>query len=98
MGTQLHKRYDDAFIRSIFKKYVATDLSVKQVCDILQLKKSRFFMLLNKYKQNPVEFSVSYQKRSPRRITPELERLIIHELEKEKGSIDNLDIPIRNYN
>ena len=98
MGTQLHKRYDDAFIRSIFKKYVARDLSVKQVCDILQLKKSRFFMLLNKYTQNPDEFSVSYQRRSSRKITPELERLVIHELEKEKRLIDNWDIPIRNYN
>jgi len=98
MGTQLHKKYDDEFVRSILKKYVSKDLSVKQVCDILQLKESRFFVLLNKYKQNPGGFTVSYQRRSPYRITPELEDIIINELEKEKGLIDNWEIPIRNYN
>lgn len=98
MGTQLHKKYDDEFVRSILKKYVRKDLSVKQVCDILRLKESRFFVLLNNYKQNPGGFTVSYQRRSPCRITPELEDIIIHELEKEKGLIDNWDIPIRNYN
>jgi len=37
MGIQLHKKFDDAFIQSILEKYISRDLSVKQVCDILQL-------------------------------------------------------------
>jgi len=98
MGEQLHKKYDDEFVKSIFKKYVSRDLSVKQVCDILQLKKSRFFVLLNKYKQNPDEFNVLYKRHSPARISTKLEQLIIHELEKEKQLIDNSDIPLTTYN
>jgi hypothetical protein len=39
MGTQFHKKYDDAFVKSIFNKYVARDLSVKQVWYILHIKK-----------------------------------------------------------
>jgi hypothetical protein len=98
MGSQLHKKYDDAFVKSIFNKYVARDLSVKQVCDILHIKKSRFFVLLNKYKQAPDEFSVFYKRGSPHRISTQLEKLIIHELAKEKRLIDNSDIPLTTYN
>jgi hypothetical protein len=98
MGVQLHKKYDDAFVQSILEKYISRDLSVKQVCDILQLGKSRFFVLLNKYKQDPEEFTVSYQRRSSRRISKELEQLIIDELGKEKQLIDNPDITLSTYN
>jgi hypothetical protein len=40
MGVQLHKKFDDAFIQSILEKYISRDLSVKQVCDILQLERA----------------------------------------------------------
>jgi transposase len=98
MGEQLHKKFDDTFVKSVFKKYLSRDLSVKQVCDILQLKKSRFFVLINKYKLNPDEFSVLYKRSSPKRISTELEQIILSELEQEKKLINNSEIPITTYN
>jgi hypothetical protein len=98
MGNHLHKKYDDVFIKSIFRKYVSKDLSVIQALDILQIKKTRFFELVQKFKSDPETFSIEYKRKSSKRISKELEAIIINELEKEKGLIDNRDIPIRHYN
>jgi hypothetical protein len=98
MGTHLHKKYDDDFVKSILHKYVSKDLSVTQTLDILRLKKTRFFELVQKFKRNAETFSIEYKRKTTNRISEELEDIIIHELEKEKGLIDNWDIPIRNYN
>jgi len=98
MGTHLHKKYDDDFVKSILHKYVSQDLSVTQTLDILRLKKTRFFELVQKFKRNAETFSIEYKRKTTNRISEELEDIIIHELEKEKGLIDNWDIPIRNYN
>ena len=85
-------------MKSILQKYLSKDLSVKQALDILQIKRSRFFILFNNFKDDSDDFTISYRRRSPKRISQVLEEIIIHELEKEKGLIDNRDIPIRNYN
>jgi len=61
-------------------------------------KKSRFFVLLKKYKQDSDEFSVFYKRGSPHRISTHLEELIIQELVKEKQLIENSDIPLTTYN
>jgi hypothetical protein len=98
MGAHLHKKYDDDFVKSILHKYVSKDLSVTQTLDILRLKKTRFFELVQKFKRNAETFSIEYKRKTTNRISGELEDIIIHELEKEKGLIDNWDIPIRNYN
>jgi hypothetical protein len=98
MGTHLHKKYDEDFVKSILHKYVSKDLSVTQSLDILKLKKTRFFELVQKFKRNAKTFSIEYKRKTTNRISKELEDIIIHELEKEKGLIDNWDIPIRNYN
>ena len=98
MGNHLHKKYDNDFIKSILQKYVSKDLSVIQALEILQIKKTRFFELVQKFKRNSETFSVEYKRKPSKRISKELEAIIIHELEKEKGLIDNRDIPIRHYN
>ena len=85
MGTQLHKKYDDDFVKSILHKYLSKDLSVTQTLDILRLKKTRFFELVQKFKRNAETFSIEYKRKTTNRISRELEDIIIHELEKEKG-------------
>jgi len=87
MGKHLHKKYNDDFVQSIFQKYMSKDLSIKQVLDIQEIRKTGFFELLQKYKR-----------KTTKRISKGLEEIIISELIREKKLIDNRDIPIRNYN
>ncbi len=53
MGEHLHKHFDNEFVRSIFQNYVSRELSVQQVLRILGIQRTRFFVLLKKFKQDP---------------------------------------------
>jgi transposase len=98
MDKHLHKRASEDFVVNILKKYLAKDMSLKQVLEILKIKKSRFYDLFNHFKSNPESFSISYVRKTNKRISAELENIILSELEKEKKLIENKDIPIRDYN
>ena len=98
MSSHLHKRYDSEFVGSILQKYVKKELSARQAMDILQIKRSRFFELVQKFVSDPNGFSITYKRESSGRISAELEEIIREELEKEKVLIEDQEIPIRNYN
>lgn len=98
MDKHLHKRANEDFVVNILKKYLAKDLSLKQVLEVLKIKKSRFYDLLNNFKNNPESFSISYVRKTNKRISGELENIILNELEKEKMLIEDMDIPIKYYN
>lgn len=98
MEKHLHKRVDDEFVKSIFQKYLFKNLSVNQVLDILKIARSRFFDLLKKFKDDPENFSLEYKRKTKKRISLKLETIIIDELKKEKKLIEDIEIPIRNYN
>ena len=98
MSNHLHKQYDSKFVGSILQKYVKKELSARQAMDILQIKRSRFFELVQKFVSDPNGFSITYKRKSSGRISAELEEIIREELEKEKVLIEDQEIPIRNYN
>lgn len=98
MGKQLHKKFDDYFIKSIFEKYLSKKLSVKQTLEILGIKRRQFFCLLKKFKDDPENFSLEYKRKTKKRISMELETIITDELKKEKKLIEDIEIPIKNYN
>ena len=98
MGTHIHKRFDDEFVRLLFQKYVNKDIPTEQMLNILEIKKTRFFELLKKYRNDPEGFSIIYKRNSPSRISEILEGLILEELKKERGLITDKDIPINSYN
>lgn len=98
MDKHLHKRANEDFVVNILKKYLSKDLSLKQILDVLKIKKSRFYDLLSTFKRSPESFSISYIRKTNKRISSELEVIILNELEKEKKLIDNKNIPIKDYN
>lgn len=98
MGEHLHKKFDNEFIISVFQKYLTGYLSVNQILEILGIKRRRFFNLLKNYKNNPNKFSIIYRRKSPKRINPKLEGIIINELKESKKLIDNNEIPLDDYN
>ncbi len=99
MTKQLHKKFSDDFVKSIFQKYLKGLLSTKQVLYYLGIKRRKFFILVKSYKNNPDTFSIQHKGTSHNKISIECEKVILDELKKEKELIiDNKEIPTKNYN
>jgi DNA-directed RNA polymerase subunit H (RpoH/RPB5) len=98
MVKQLHKRFSDEQVRAVLKKYSIKEIETKYVLQILGIKPSRFFELLEEYRKDPIAFSISYKRTSSKRISRETEKNIIKELSIEKGLIENKDMPLKYYN
>ena len=100
MPQQLHKRLSEEQVKAILESYLAGEITVTSVLENLRLKRSRFFLLLKEYKENPDSFTITPPKKANGylKISDEAEKLIIKELKKEKQLIDNKDMPVRFYN
>ena len=97
--SQVHKRFTSDQVKELLERYSNNEIERKYIQEILGIKKSRFFMLLKQYKENPQHFTVQYQRTSaPRSISPEIEQNILKELAIEKEIIQNKDVPLRSYN
>jgi uncharacterized membrane protein len=95
---QLHKRLDKQIVATIFERYLAREITVADARQYLGVGRSRFFAVLKQYQRQGDEFTVAYQRSSPKRISAAAETLILDELKKEKALIENKDIAIRTYN
>jgi len=63
---------------------------------MLKIKRRRFFELLARYKKDPNNFSIQYERRTiDRKIDPDIERNIVKELKMEKNLIKNKDVSIK---
>ncbi|MEM3112731.1 MAG: hypothetical protein QXY90_06800 [Candidatus Anstonellales archaeon] len=97
--SQLHKRFDPKEVKRLFERYYEHEIKRKYIQEILGIKKSRFFVLLKKYKENPKNFTTQYHRMTPcRNISPKIEQNILKELSIEKKIIQNKDIPLKSYN
>ena len=97
--SQLHKRFSSEELKELFNRYRQNEVKRKYIQEVLGIKKSRFFLLLRQYKENPMEFTVQYQRMTPPRIiSPEIERNILKELAIEKKIIQNKEVPLTSYN
>ena len=75
------------------------EIKINYILSILGIKRSRFFELLSRYKKDPDNFSIQYNRKTiNRKIDQAIEANIIQELKIEKGLIKNKDIPIKWYN
>ena len=63
MATQLHKRFADEQIKSLFERYLSKEIELKYLLEILGIKRRRFFELLKEYQNDPDSFSVSYHRK-----------------------------------
>ena len=57
-----------------------------------------FFRLLEEYKRDPGKFSINYTRRTPRKISQDIENTIIKELKIDKGIIQDKTNPTDSYN
>ena len=99
MAKQLHQRLSTEEVKMLLEKYLNEKVELVYILEILKIRRSRFFELLRQYRKDPDNFSIRYKrKRATRKISEEVEKNIISELEKEKRLIENKEIPIKFYN
>jgi hypothetical protein len=99
MMSQVHKRFTPEQVKELLERYSNNEIERKYIQEILGIKKSRFFMLLKKYKENPQHFTTRYQRTTPPRIiSAEIEQNILKELTIEKKIIQDKEIPLKSYN
>jgi len=96
--TQLHKRFSDDQVRMLLKGYCQGLLERANIQEMLGIGKTRFFALLKEYRQDPVAFSVAYERSTPGRLGPAVEAEILRELLREKAIVEDKQLPISGYN
>jgi len=96
---QLHKKFNDCQVKDLLTRYLKKKVEREEIQKVLDIKKTRFFALVKRLKDDPENFSVSYFRSIPTRtISKAIETNIIKELKIEKDLIKAKDIPIRCYN
>ena len=96
---QIHKRFTDDQVKDLIERYLLEKIDRKYIQEILNIRKSRFFELIQQYRTDPESFSIEYVRNSKTRsIDPRIEQNIIRELKIDKKAIQNKDIPLRYYN
>ena len=96
---QLHKKFTDYQVKDLITRYLKKEIARKYIQKILGIKKTRFFALAKRLKDDPENFSVLYSRRIPTREIPkEIQKNIIKELKIEKDLIKNKEVPIKCYN
>jgi len=99
MEKQLHKMFDTKEVVEIFEKYLCGEIIQEQAQTLLRIGRSRFFVLLKKYRGNPDKFSIEYGREKPTRILDQkIEGKIMKALRQEKSLIEDKKNPIRDYN
>lgn len=99
MGAQVHTKFTNEQVKELLQKYLRKEVGRKYLQQILGIGKSRFFELVQSYRNNPEAFSVEYKRSNPpRSIDPEIKKNIIKELTIDKKTIQNNDIPLYRYN
>ena len=96
--SQIHKRFTDDQIKMLFKGYCQKQFSRADVQDMLKISKSRFFEFLKTYRQDPEAFTITYQRRTNKKLSTEVEAEIEKALLQEKAIVDDPDLPISEYN
>jgi len=97
--TQIHKRFADFQVKDLLSRYLRKEIGRRYVQEILRIKRRRFFVLLQKYRKNPNNFSIQYPRETPtRKISPDIEQNILKELAIDKKLIEAGNNPFSSYN
>jgi hypothetical protein len=96
--SQLHKKFTTEQVKDLLQRYIDKKIERKYIQKILHIKKRQFFKLLKEYRTDPGKFSIDYSRKSPNRISPEVEVNILKEFKIDKKIIQNKNNPTDSYN
>jgi hypothetical protein len=95
---QLHKRFTVEQVKVLFQSYIQGTIVRTEVEEILQVNKTRFFAILKGYRRDPETFSIAYERKTPARLSEQVEAAIAEELLREKALVEDPQLPISSYN
>lgn len=95
---QLHKRFSVEQVKLLLQRYTEGELSRSEIEEVLGIGKTRFFALLKAYRHDRERFSIAYERKTPRRLSEEMEQQIARELQREKELVEDPKLPITSYN
>ena len=73
MAAQIHKKFTSVQVKELLQKYLDKEVERKYLQQILGIGKSRFFELIEAYRNNPQPFSIDYKRSGEaKRIAPEV--------------------------
>jgi hypothetical protein len=96
--SQIHRRFSDEQVSLLFRGYCQGQFARADLQELLGIGRSRFFALLKAYRQDPEGFSISYQRSTPPMLSSAVEAAIESALLREKGIVEDPDLPISSYN
>lgn len=82
---QIHKRFTTEKVKFLLRGYCEGTLDRPTIEEVLEINRSRFFKLLEKYRHDRDDFSIAYQRVTHSRLPPEVEKEIEKELMLEKS-------------
>ncbi len=94
---RLHKRFTVEQVKVLLQGYRQRMISRREVEEVLQVNKTRFFELLKEYRRDPAGFSIVYERSSPAHLSREVELAIRDELMQEKALVEDPELPIWDY-
>ena len=95
---QIHKRFSVEQVKFLLQGYTQGTLGRTEVEEMLQINKTRFFALLKEYRRDPAGFLITYERKTPARLSGEVEAAMAKELLREKELVENPELPISSYN
>jgi len=91
---QLHKKFTCNQVGELICRYITKEIERSYIQEILGIKKTRFFALVKKYKNDAESFSIEYKRKgTTRKISKEIEENIMKELQIEKRLIADPEVP-----
>jgi len=96
--SQLHKRLSDDQVYAFFQSYCQGALSRAEIQKVLEIGKTRFFALLRVFREDPKNFTIAYNRKTPAKLSSQAESKIKKALLKEKKIVEDPDLPISGYN
>lgn len=95
---QLHRRFTNEQVKFLFEMYCHGLLESRDVQEMLDIGKTRFFALLKEYRQDAEAFSISYKRAGRPGLSAIEEAAIEQVLRQEKDAVEDKHIPISCYN
>jgi hypothetical protein len=96
--SQIHKRFTSDEVKELLERYSKKEIERKYIQQTLGIGKSRFFMLMSQYREDPQRFTIDYERNTPARISKDIEHNIVKELSIDNKIIQNKEIPLKSYN
>ena len=66
---QIHKRFTVEQVKFLLQGYAQGAIGRTEVEEMLQINKTRFFALLKEYRRDPANFSITYERETPARLS-----------------------------